>query len=154
MPVSGVNSCSGLAGFRFFVELLHGYSFDRSCFYFEVGNHGDWSKMSHMKFFIPSAKDSAQVNEVYEGTRKFVGQQMAATLSPRKIYRLEFVHEGKACTATVGETFERLHEPVIAILFDASRNLYLICTPNRGVLRGEPYLAGSSEIRSVEDFDA
>jgi len=110
--------------------------------------------MFDMKFFIPAAKDAAQEKEVYEGTRKFVSQQMGAKLSPRRIYRLEFVHEGKAYTATVGETFERLDERVIAILLDTVRDLYFICTPNRGVLRGDPYLAGSSEIRSVEDFNA
>lgn len=106
-----------------------------------------------MKFFIPAAKDAAQAEEVYEGVRKFNSEQMGATLSPRRIYRLAGVHDGKPFTATVGEMFERLREVVVAILLDTKRDLYFICTANRGVIRGEPYLSGAHEIRDSEDFE-
>ena len=46
-------------------------------------------------------------------------------------------------SATVGERFERLGEPVITILLDTSRDVFFICTPNRGVLRGMPYLSAA-----------
>lgn len=59
---------------------------------------------------------------------------MGATLSPHRIYRVAGVHDGKPFTATVGEQFERLREVVVAILLDTKRNLYFICTANRGVL--------------------
>jgi len=107
-----------------------------------------------MKFFVPAAKDAAQAEEVYEGIRKFNSEQMGATLSPRRIYHVAGVHDGKPFTATVGEQFERLREVVIAILLDTSRDLYFICTPSRGVLRGESYLSGTYEIRGAEDFEA
>lgn len=107
-----------------------------------------------MKFFVPGAQDVAQAEEIYEGIRKFNGEQMEATLSPRRICRVAGVHDGKAFTATVGEPFERLREVVIAILLDTSRNLFFICTRNRGAVRGEPYLSGSNEIRDSEDFEA
>ena len=108
-----------------------------------------------MKFFIPDAKDEAQAESVYEGIRKFNAKEMNATLSPRRIYKAYGVHDGKPFTATVGEPFERLGETVIAILLDASRNCYYVCTANRGVLRGMPYLSGSNEIihEDVEDFE-
>jgi len=106
-----------------------------------------------MKFFVPAAKNAAQADEVYEGIRKFNSEQMGATLSHRRIYRLAGVHDGKPFTPTVGEQFERLQEAVVAILLDTKRNLYLICTANRGVIRGEPYLSGAHEIRDAEDFE-
>jgi hypothetical protein len=85
------------------------------------------------KFFIPDA--AAEAESVYEGIRKFNIEQMGASLSARRIYSVRGTHESKRFTATVGQTFERLREPVIAILFDDSRKCYLICTPTRGVLR-------------------
>ena len=106
-----------------------------------------------MKFFIPEAKDAAEAEAVYEGLRKFNAEQMSATLSARRIYSVRGTHNAKRFTATVGQSFERLQEPVIAILFDEGRKLYFICTPNRGVLRGEPYLSGSNEIDLSEDFE-
>ncbi len=107
-----------------------------------------------MKFFVPGAKDAAQAEEIYEGIRKFNREQMQATLSPRRIHSVAGVHDGKAFTATVGEPFERLREVVVAILLDTSRSLFFICTPNRGAVRGEPYLSGANEIRGAEDFEA
>jgi hypothetical protein len=106
-----------------------------------------------MKFFVPAAKDAAQAEEVYESIRKFNAQQMGASLSPRRIYRVAGVHDGKPFTATIGEQFERLREVVVAILLDTSRNVYFVCTLNRGVKGGEPYLSGAHEIRNAEDFE-
>ena len=106
-----------------------------------------------MKFFITDAKDAAQAEDVYQGIRKFHTQEMGAELSPRRIYKLAGTHDSKRFTATVGETFERLGEKVIAILLDAKRDCYLICTPNRGVLRDMPYLSGAHEIHHYEDFE-
>jgi hypothetical protein len=106
-----------------------------------------------MKFFIPYAKDVAEAENVYDGTRKFNALEMHATLSPERIYSLSGVHDGKRFKATVGEIFERLGEPVIAILLDIKRRCYFICTPTRGVLGGEPYLSGAHEINSIQYFE-
>src|SRR2546429_3226226 len=106
-----------------------------------------------MKFFIPEVKDAAEAERVYEGIRKFQTEQMQTSVSARRIYSLRGTHDGKRFTATVGQTFERLGEVVIAILLDERRKCYLICTPNRGAQRGEPYLSGSDEIDYAEDFE-
>lgn len=106
-----------------------------------------------MKFFCPMAKDAAESDRVYEATQKFVGESMGAKLSDRRIYRIRGVHNGKEFEAKVGEHFERLGELVVIILFDAERNLYYVCTPNRGVVRDMPYLVGGAEARHVEDFE-
>lgn len=106
-----------------------------------------------MKFFIPAANDDAQAESVYEAIRKFNSEQMGATIGPQRIYSVTGVHDGKPFKATVGEIFERLGEVVVAIILDTKRNCYLICTANRGVARGGPYLSGANEIKSIEYFD-
>ena len=106
-----------------------------------------------MKFFIPAARDAAQTEELYEGTQKFVSEEMGAKLSDRQVYRIRGIHNGKEFEAKVGERFESQGELVIVILFDTERNLYYVCTTNRGVARGMPYLVGGGEARSVEDFE-
>jgi len=106
-----------------------------------------------VKFFIPAAKDDANAEVIYNGVRKFITEQMGATLSPERIYRVTGVHDRVPFTATVGERFERLGEVVVAILLDTKRSCYLICTANRGVLGGIPYLSGSNEVKSVDEFE-
>jgi hypothetical protein len=110
--------------------------------------------MSSVKFLIPAVNETAEAEKFYDAIRLFNTEQMGAKLSPQRIYRVSGIHDGKPFTATVGERFERLGEVVVAILLDTSRNCYFICTPSRGVLRGMPYLSGSEEIRSVEEFEA
>lgn len=105
-----------------------------------------------MKFFVPATSDPTKAEEVYEAIRKFNAEQMGAVLSPRRIYRLRGKHDGKPFIATVGEPFEFLAEIVVAILLDTKRDLYFICTLNRGVARGIPYLSGGHEIETLEDF--
>jgi len=39
---------------------------------------------------------------------------------------------------------------LIAIL---ESNTFLLCTPNRGVLRGEPIMVGKREVDYITDFD-
>ena len=54
-------------------------------------------------------------------------------------------------TATVGEVFERLGEPVVA-LFEGY--IFYLCTANRAVLRGEPYLIGREEVQWIKEFES
>ena len=106
-----------------------------------------------VKFFIPAVNDNAHAEEVYDAIYRFNNEQMQAELSPRRIHSVSGVHDGKPFVAAVGEPFESLHEVVVAILLDTTRNCYLICTANRGAARGTPYLSGSNEIKSVVYFD-
>jgi hypothetical protein len=105
-----------------------------------------------MEFFIPYAKDAEQQTEVYEGIRKFVSESMGADLSPRRIFSLTYRHEGKNYHAEVGQTHSLNGEPVIAILYEQMRDLYYVCTPNRGVLGDIPILAGAWCVERSVDF--
>lgn len=67
-----------------------------------------------------------------------------------RIARLDYAHEGKMGVIEVGGSEPRTGEPVIAIL---ASDTYLVCTPSRGVLRGEPVLVGRDEVLQVVTFD-
>lgn len=106
-----------------------------------------------MKFFVPETPDPTQAERAYESIRRFNTEQTGARLNARRIYSIQGIHNGQEFSATVGQPFGRLAEPVFAILLDTRRNVYLVCTSTRGVIRGEPYLRGNNEIRHIEDFE-
>ena len=69
-------------------------------------------------------------------------------------------HEGKSYDVEVGKPDPRIGEVVIAILETVKTQEdtlpprpYLICTPNRGVMRGEPILIGRDEVLYATDFE-
>jgi hypothetical protein len=68
-----------------------------------------------------------------------------------RIRSITFSDKGKVVEAIVGEREPFEGEPVFAIL--ESHQTYLVCTPNRGVLRGMPYMIGKHEVSHVEEFD-
>lgn len=106
-----------------------------------------------MEFFIPFSKDKQQEQKSYAGIKKFVSEQMGAKLSERRVFSLQYTHKGRQRRAEVGKDDLLQREPVIAILYDTSRGLYYVCTPNRGVLRGTPILVGKNEVESAVNFD-
>lgn len=107
-----------------------------------------------MKFHIPAAKDEQSAEEIYGSIKEFVGSGAAAEFSARRVKSLSWYHNGKSQYAEVGKAAEFNGEIVIAILYDESRHLYHVCTPNRGVLRGESIMAGEDWRTTAHDFDA
>jgi hypothetical protein len=87
---------------------------------------------------------------VWNATRQFARDTMDREIGDRRIYRLRYVHNGQELTAEVGKPEPLTGEPIIVIL---DSDPYLICTPNRGVARGTPILAGRGAVREVVDFD-
>jgi hypothetical protein len=96
-----------------------------------------------MKFFLPAAADEAQAERVYQA----LAEQYQAIVTNKRIYQLQWRHSRQDMSCTVDEKLPAYYktgdEPVIVIL-DCG-NLFKICTPSRGVLRGEPVLAGKTE---------
>lgn len=103
-----------------------------------------------MKFFIPAAKDEKNAEDIWNATKKFAEQNLGWPVTNRRIFSLTYEHEGKVYHSEVGKPDQRIGELVIAIL---ESDTYLVCTSNRGVLRGEPILVGKEEVRDIEDFD-
>lgn len=105
-----------------------------------------------MKFFVFAAKDSAEAESVYKGIKKFVSEQSPYELIDRRIFSIDFKHDGVLYHSEVGKDDPRVKEPVVAIL--ESTGLFYVCTPNRGVARGEPVFVGTNEIIKIIDFES
>lgn len=104
-----------------------------------------------MKFFMPAAEDQRQAESAYVAIAQFV----AASLGVSRIWKLSWRHNGVDMNCEVGQPlpsyYQTAGEPVLAI-FDCG-NLYKICTPNRGGIRGEPILAGKGCDSHATYFD-
>jgi len=98
--------------------------------------------------------------DVREGIRKFAEETMGVKVNNREIKSI-WVHPrsehkriddikievGKYLDNRMSDT---QNEKVMAIF---ESNTFLVCTPNRGVLRGMPYLYGKEEVYKVEEMD-
>ncbi len=105
-----------------------------------------------MKFFIPLVRDDQVAEEVLDGTKKHL-KEMGLVVGDRRTFRIRHKHEGKDCVVEVGQPHPVTGEIVVAILESPVMNLFLVCTPNRGVQRGEPILVGHKNASSVTDFE-
>ncbi|GAB3331720.1 hypothetical protein GCM10027299_37630 [Larkinella ripae] len=103
-----------------------------------------------MKFFVPATKNPDEAEKVYGILRKAMLKHRYET-SDQRIYSITFDDNGFSLTETVGQPSETSGEPIVAI-FQAG-DLYLICTNNRGVLRGMPMIAGEWAVTNVELFE-
>ena len=102
-------------------------------------------------FSVPAADSPDQAEKVWQATRQFAKDNLGWEVGDRRIFRLTGMHEGKSIECEVGKLEPYGGETVVAIL---ESNAFLVCTANRGVLRGEPILVGTSEVDYVTDFDA
>lgn len=102
-----------------------------------------------MKFFVPHAESDEQAISDYKSIKEFAEKQTWSILD-NKIYKIKYRHNGKIYHAQVGEKSDFIQDLVLAIF---ESNAYLICTTNRGGIRGEPILVGKSDIISIECFD-
>lgn len=104
-----------------------------------------------MKFFVPAANDSEQAESVYSSFAKFIG----APINDKRIWKLSWRHNGIINTCEIGNEIQGdarfKGEPVLAI-FDCDYVL-MICTPNRGGVRGDPILAGKDMYTQITYFD-
>lgn len=103
-----------------------------------------------MKYFIPHSENASEAEQVLESIKKFVKMTIGFNTTDRRIYSIHFHHNGKDYFAEVGKPEPQINEEVIAIL---ESNTFLICTPNRRVIRGMPILVGKEEVYSIEDFE-
>jgi hypothetical protein len=90
-------------------------------------------------FFVPHAEDRQEAERVREAARKFLLDH-GYHPTDRRIYSVSYSHDGKKYRDVVGQPSGLVGEDVL-VIFDAG-NVFLSCTANRGVLRGEPVLIG------------
>jgi hypothetical protein len=108
-----------------------------------------------MKFFIPHTKTKEEETKIYDAIKKFAKDNTSWNIGNRRVFRIEYNHDGKRYHAEVGRIEDLIGEEVIAILESgySSNIVYLICTPNRGVIRDMPILVGENEVYSLIDFE-
>jgi hypothetical protein len=92
-------------------------------------------------FFVPHAADPAQAEQVWLATVTFLTGQGFAINAEERIYALSYVHNGQACVDVIGEADRYTQETVLVILRTQPPGPTLVCTANRGVLRGQPIFA-------------
>jgi hypothetical protein len=106
-----------------------------------------------VKFQVPYTDSVEQAEKLWASVRTFLTQQGFST-TERRIRKIYFHDNGSDYEAEVGKLFRQLREEVIIILEAAHPRLIYLCTPNRGVVRGDPYLIGARDNRTyIVDFD-
>ena len=108
--------------------------------------------MSIPEFFVPATSDAAAAEAVRKGCIKFLTENQYDVVEDRRIFRLDYIHDGQEYVAEVGTDDPRTGEPILLIFEATAPNLYYVCTPTRGVLRNYPILVGKSEVTSAHDF--
>lgn len=105
-----------------------------------------------MKFFVPAADNEELAETTYQGVRRFMLENMGPLL-PTRYYAIFYEHNGVERRARVGDPEPLTGEVVVAIFrTERANGPFLICTPNRGVFRGDPVLA-SGDARAIH-FEA
>ena len=109
------------------------------------------------EFHVPGAEHVEMSDEeLYETIVNFAEESFGA-ISDERIQGIRFREQDPKYEGTydvnIGDVFPITGEPVEAILYDESRDLYLVCTPTRGVATGIPVLVGSNKVLEVRRFD-
>lgn len=91
------------------------------------------------KFFLPHATDANEAESVVASTIKFMAEQ-GYQVTDRRFYSVTYTHDGQKYHDVVGKECRLVGEEVLIILDGGG--MFLACTPNRGVLRGNPVLVG------------
>lgn len=102
-----------------------------------------------MKFFIPKITDDKTAEQFLDGIIKYAEETTGRKVKPRRIYSIRYDYHGKTYMATVGEVLEG--EGLVTAILESDQT-YLVCTPERGVLRGSPILVGRNTAIKVTDF--
>lgn len=94
-------------------------------------------------FFLPGSGDDKQAEEAYANIKQNVAQITGRRLSDARYHTVSYEQNTRWLKATVGEMEPRSGEVVVAILATDDSDLFLVCTPTRGVVKGEPIIVGN-----------
>ena len=103
-----------------------------------------------MDFFVPSTSSPAQAESVFSS----IANHVSAPAQTQRVFKLEWQHEGEACSCEIGKPLPavfRTDETILAI-YDCG-DVYKVCTPNRGAIKFDPIHAVKTAVVSVEYFN-
>lgn len=89
-----------------------------------------------MKFFVPYA-EGGEAEQVWAGVRLHLSD-LGLPTTRRRIHALSVHHEELNHLLTVGMNAPYNDEPVLIVLEASNVDVFYVCTPSRGVLKGEP----------------
>ena len=106
-----------------------------------------------MRFFIPSANDPHQGEELYRKIREQVAAA-AGWISDRRVYRLKFNDAGHRQIAVVGSDRHCFGNGPVLAIFEGPNGVHYVCTKKNGNFEAEPHPIPSATIIESEDFSA
>ena len=109
------------------------------------------SNLNAPSFFVPYAEDTAQAKRVWESTCEFM-RKLGHKVLPKRIYSLRYVHNGNQRLDHVGGKDRYGMEEILVLL--ETDTVFLCCTANRGVLRGQPILIGKNFDTNLTEFSS
>lgn len=104
-----------------------------------------------MKFFVPYAHDRAQAEHVWAAVRLWLSD-IGLPTTRRRIRGLALEIDGVDHKLAIGENTPD-GDFVMVILEASDLDLFYVCTPHRGVLKGPPLPLALHEDWRVIDFD-
>ncbi|MBN2185838.1 MAG: hypothetical protein JW732_00065 [Dehalococcoidia bacterium] len=108
--------------------------------------------MHSKKFFIPHAETPEASERIYQVIKAHAQTSTVHPITKRRIFRIEYTHNGIKHEAEVGAISTANGEEVMAIL---ESFVYLVCTPSRGAAKNTiPIYVGIHDTTLVEDFEA
>lgn len=103
-----------------------------------------------VKFFVPYAKDEEHAQRLYNAICNFAMHNMGWKIKDTKIFSIKYGRDSKGYIAEVGKYFKPIRETVVAII---EGDVYMVCSENWGVKRGEPFFIGHNEVTSIINFN-
>ena len=100
------------------------------------------------KFFIPAADSEDQAERLILAIKTNLGLLPSCACW----HKLTWRHNEITHSAVVGDITTFNSQPVVAIVFDASRDLFHVCTPTRGVETGESIMVGGHSVIASSKF--
>jgi hypothetical protein len=111
-----------------------------------------------MEFFVPTVDGEGRMEPdeaeaAWQACRKGAEGEMSQEALRRRVYRVQYRHNGKSMTAVVGER-EQYYERELVMAIIAFPHLYKICTTIRGYLKvGDTPMVGMHDAGYAEEFD-
>ncbi len=102
-----------------------------------------------MKFFLPHTNDDQQAEIVYQGIKRYASRATGLAIADQKIFKIAFAHREREYQAEVGRVEEVSGEIIVAIL---ESDMFMICTANRGIVRGRPIMVEKGKVHTIEYF--
>lgn len=102
-----------------------------------------------MEFFIPETKPS-QTEAVYTGMMEALKEQLRWPITPRRIFKLKYIHDKKPWQAEVGQLERQGNRYQILAIFES--NCYIVFTRDTDGSHGVTILVNKDEVTDIEDF--